>query len=165
MRFKTVKNPFFLASLILISLCLFAETLHAQNENAGPFSLKDFKKQLRSDSSDRGNAELKQQVLIRGVTFEYTYKRERDLRKWGANDELLGAIYQSIVDENDEARLYSNFFDNHKSGNREERKSALETGRLYLSRFESNERFTERAEKLKKDLRFLECEFDPSLGC
>ena len=133
--------------------------------NSDRFSLKEFKKALKKDSSKRANLELAKEVVKRGVSFEYTLKRENSLREWGANETLIDAIYKSISDEGEESRLYKRFMKSHKAVAKEKRKTALQTGRLYLSRFGSNERFSENIDRVKKEIRFLECEFDPSLGC
>ena len=131
----------------------------------GRFSFKDFKKELKKDSSEGRNAELAAEVLSRGVSFRYTLDRENKLRRLGAKDTLINAIFQSVADERAEQKLFKVFMDSYDSADRDTRKAALEKGKLYLSRFEKYERFGLRVNLLKKELRFLECEFDPSLGC
>jgi len=131
----------------------------------GRFSLKDFKRELKKDSSEGRNAELAAEVLSRGVSFRYTRDRENKLRRLGAKDTLINAIFQSVAEESGEQRLFKKFMDSYDSEDRDTRKAALDEGKLYLSRFEKKERFSIRANLLKKELRFLECEFDPSLGC
>lgn len=129
------------------------------------FSLKDFKKALKRDSSAANNSQLAKEVVRKGVTFEYTRKREKDLRNWGANDELIDAIYQSIVDESDEERWYRDFMKKYKSPERDTRKAAMMRGRQYLGRFEMNSRFAGNVSKIKEEIKYLECEFNPDLGC
>ncbi len=150
--------------LVSVMLCLLfpAAALGVPSDR---FSLKDFKSALKADSSDAKNAELAREVLKEGVSFEYTARREKDLREWGANDELIAAIWQSIVDESDEGRLFKEFMKNYDSDNKEVRKASYQKGKLYLTRFESNERFGENVNRVKKEIRFLACEFDPELGC
>jgi hypothetical protein len=56
------------------------------------FSFKSLKQSLKKDSSDAANAALAKKVLENGVSFEYTLKRENNLRKAGAKDVLISAI-------------------------------------------------------------------------
>ena len=131
----------------------------------GRLSLKDLKKELKKDSSDKHNAELAEAVRSRGVSFQYTQKRQNELRKWGANDVLVAAVYQSINDERQEELIFNRFKENFRSKDRDTRRAALEDGRMYLTKFKNYERFQGNVSRVEKDLRFLECEFDPSMQC
>lgn len=154
-------KPLFLVSLLV--LLSFSTVLPAASSDG--YSLKDLEKGLKSDSSEQANANLARDVLKNGVTFQYTAKRERSLRKWGANDELIAAIWQSIVDKREEFILYRDFMNTHNSGDKQVRKRALENGKTYLSRFEASERFRENVARVQREIRILSCEFDPELGC
>ena len=159
---KKILTPIVVTLLLASGISVIAQD---EKKEEGRLSLKYFKKTLKKDSSEAKNRWLTSQVLKRGVTFEYTLRRENDLRKWGADEELISAIFRSIVDEQDDARMYRRFMRNFASTSRDKRKSAHDNGKTYLARFENIPRFGKHVEKVRHEMKFLECEFDPSREC
>lgn len=131
----------------------------------GAISLKSLKSMLKQDSSEAGNAKTAAEIIKWGVSFEYTMKREQELRKSGANDEVLTAINRSYADNSAEERIFGSFKENYASRDRTIRKSAYESGKSYLVKFETIPRFRENIDFVRAQMKYLECEFDASKGC
>lgn len=143
--------------LVLLSLTAFAVD--------GKVSYKYLRKQLKKDSSEATNKRLTDEVLSKGVKFVYNQKRDAELRKLGASDMLIRAIYSSVIDENEEENLYDKFKDDYDDKKKEVRKKAYDVGVIYLRRFEGKERFANNYARVKRDMEDLICEFDPDSGC
>jgi hypothetical protein len=69
------------------------------------------------------------------------------------------------MDEDSEAKMFAEFDAVYGSADKETRRSAFSSGKRYLSRFGATPRFSNNTEKVRKEMKYLECEFDPSLEC
>ena len=154
-----MRAKLFSTVFILVFVAFGATAVHAK------VSYKYLKKQLKKDSSPANIEKLVDEVLGKGVKFVYNQKRDAELRKLGATDVLIRAIYSSIVDETDEERLYKDFTKTYDNDDKKIRRKAYDTGLVYIRRFEKKSRFSKNFARVKRDMDDLICEFDPNSGC
>ncbi len=116
-------------------------------------------------SADENNRQPIEEISERKVNFSLDEQGEKSLKKAGASDLLITAIYLNSTNKIEEQKvLYQSFVDNY-SGSLQQRKIALEAAKEFVRKYSDDKESEKIIEYFKTYIGVVSTPIDPEICC